>query len=59
MKIADLLPAHIRKAIYTVLGAVIAVEAVVDVIPDVFEGRALLVLAALGFTLAAGNTKGV
>ena len=28
-------------------------------IPDVFEGRALLVLAALGFTLAAGNTKGV
>jgi uncharacterized membrane protein YbaN (DUF454 family) len=57
MKIADLLPPHIRKAIYTVLGTLVALEAVVDVIPDVLEGRALLVLAALGFTLASANTN--
>jgi len=56
MKIADLLPAPVRKGIYAVLGSAVALEAVFDIVPDVLQGKILLGLAALGFGLAAGNT---
>lgn len=56
MKIADLLPAPVRKGVYAVLGSAVALEAVFDIVPDVLQGKILLGLAALGFGLAAGNT---
>lgn len=57
----DLIPAPARKAVYTVLAAVSAVELALDavgwgVVPADLQGKALVVLSALGFTLAAGNT---
>lgn len=59
--IRDLIPARARKIIYTVLAAVSSVELALDavgwgVIPAVTQGKVLVVLSALGFTLAAGNT---
>lgn len=54
--IADLLPAHARKVVYTVLAALLAIEAIWNVVPDGLEGRILATLAAFGFVLARGNT---
>lgn len=59
--IRDLIPAPARKIIYTVLAAVSSIELALDavgwgVIPAVTQGKVLVVLSALGFTLAAGNT---
>ncbi len=54
--IADLLPAKVRRAVYRVLAALLAVEAVWNVVPDGTESRIVATLAALGFVLAAGNT---
>jgi hypothetical protein len=54
--IADLLPARVRRAVYRVLAALLAVEAVWNVVPDGTESRIVATLAALGFVLAAGNT---
>jgi len=58
--IRDLIPARARQVLYTVLAAVSAVELALDgvdwgLIPDGPQGKAITVLAALGFTLAAGN----
>lgn len=55
--IANLLPPKVRKAIYVALSTALALEAIWDVIPDALEGKLLLSLGALGFVLAAGNTK--
>lgn len=56
MKLADFLPAPVRKTIYTALGTVVALEAIFDVIPDVLEGKALQALTVLGFGLAVSKT---
>lgn len=55
--IADLLPPKVRRAIYVALSTALALEAIWDVVPDALEGKLLLSLGALGFVLAAGNTK--
>ncbi len=57
----DLLPAKVRKVIYTVLAAASTIELALDtvgwgLVPNDVQGKALVVLSALGFTLAAGNT---
>ena len=62
MNIATRIPPKIRKTIYAVLGAVAAVELALDgvgwgLIPDEPQGKALSVLAALGFTIAFTNTN--
>ena len=54
--IASLIPARYRAAIYTILGAAIAVEAVWDLVPAALEGKVLATLSALGFGMAAANT---
>lgn len=54
--IADLLPPRARKAVYTVLATLLAVEAIWNVVPDGYEGRIVATLAALGFVLARSNT---
>ncbi len=56
MKIADFLPASVRKAIYSVLGTGVALEAIFDVIPDIAEGKVLQALTVLGFGLAVSKT---
>jgi len=56
MKLADFLPASVRKTIYSVLGTAVALEAIFDVIPDVLEGKALQALTVLGFGLAVTKT---
>lgn len=58
----DLIPAPARKIIYTALAAVSSVELALDavgwgVVPAEVQGKVLVVLSALGFTLAAGNTN--
>ena len=56
MKIADFLPANVRKAIYSVLGTAVALEAIFGVIPDLLEGKLLKALTVLGFGLAVSKT---
>lgn len=53
----DLLPPSVRKLVYAVLGAIIGIEAIVDVVPAAIESKTLGILAVLGFTLAAGNVS--
>jgi len=55
--IRDLIPAKYRKAIYTILTAAFAVEAIFDLIPQGAQDRAAAVLVVLGFGLAAGNVN--
>lgn len=57
--LADLLPAKVRKIVYTVLAAAVAVEAVVDVVPVPYEDKAIAVLAVLGFVLARSKTTDI
>lgn len=54
--IADLIAPRYRKIIYTVLGTLLAIEAIWNVVPDGLESRAIATLGALGFVLARGNT---
>ena len=56
--LAQSIPPHIRQTIYTVLGTAIALEAIFDVVPDVWEGKVLSALAVLGFGVAFGNVGG-
>lgn len=53
----DLLPGKARQAIYSVLGTLVALEAIFDVLPDLWEGKVLAALSVLGFGLAAGNVN--
>lgn len=55
MNLATLLPPKARRAIYAVLSVVIPLEAIFHVLPEVWDGKVLQALAALGFVLAAGN----
>ena len=54
--LADIIPAKARKVVYTVLGTLVAVEAIVDVVPASVEAKTLAVLVVCGLTVAAGNT---
>lgn len=58
----DLIPAPARKILYAVLAAVSSIELALDavgwgLVPADTQGKILAVFSALGFTLAAGNTK--
>lgn len=55
-KLADILPPRVRQAIYVVLGVAVPLEGIWDLLPDVWEGKVLATVAALGFGLAAVNT---
>lgn len=60
--IRDLIPATYRRLIYTALAAAASIELALDaagwgLVPPVTQGKVLVVLAALGFSLAAGNTN--
>ena len=62
--VRDLIPAKARKTLYTVLAAVSGIELALDAVgwgfvPADTQGKVLVVLSALGFTLAAGNTTKV
>jgi len=53
--IRDLIPAPIRRVIYAVLGALVAVNGVLDVLDDGVVTKIVEVAAVLGFGLAAAN----
>lgn len=53
----DLIPPRWRKAIYSAIGVAMALEAIWDVVPHGTESRIFATLGALGFGLAAGNTR--
>lgn len=55
--IADLLAPQVRRVVYTVLGCVLALEAIWNIVPDGIESRLVATLGALGFVLARGNVK--
>ena len=60
--IRDLIPARARQIIYTVVAVVSSAELALDavgwgLVPADIQGKVLVVLSALGFTLAAGNTN--
>lgn len=54
--LAESIPAGARKAIYSILATAVALEAIFDVVPDVWEGKILSALTVLGFGVALGNT---
>lgn len=54
--LADIIPPKARKIVYTILGTLVAVEAVVDVVPADIEAKSLAVLVVCGFAVARGNT---
>lgn len=56
-KIATFIPARARKVIYTVLAALVGLEAVWDFLPDALEGKVLASLTVLGFGLAFTQTS--
>ena len=56
--IQDLIPRKWRKIIYAVLGALVAVNGVLNVLPGMVLGKIVSVAGVLGFGLAVGNTGG-
>lgn len=54
--IRDLLPANVRRVVYALLGAAVAVNGVLGVVDDGIVAKVVQVAAVLGFGLAAGNT---
>lgn len=56
--LAQAIPARLRQTIYSVLGTLIALEAVFDLVPDVWQGKILEALSVLGFGVAALNVGG-
>jgi len=55
--LGQMIPPRIRQFVYTVLGTAVALEAVFDVFPDIWEGKVLQALTILGFGVALGNVK--
>lgn len=55
--LAQSIPPRIRQVIYSVLATVVALEAIFDVVPDVWEGKILSALTVLGFGVALGNVS--
>lgn len=53
--LAQAIPAKWRAGIYSVLATLVALEAIFDVVPDVWEGKILSALTVLGFGIAVGN----
>jgi len=53
--IRDLLPPAVRRYVYAILGAAVAVNGILGVLDAVVANKIVSVAAALGFTLAAGN----
>lgn len=53
--LAQSIPTGARQAIYSVLATLVALEAIFDVVPDVWEGKILSALTVLGFGVALGN----
>jgi ABC-type phosphate transport system permease subunit len=57
--LAQSIPAKYRTAIYSILGTLVGLEAIFDVVPDVWEGKILAALVVLGFGVAVGNVSKV
>lgn len=57
MNLATRIPIKVRQTVYTVLGALYAVELVWDVIPEPWEGKVIATFTALGFGVAFANTS--
>jgi hypothetical protein len=55
--LAQAIPAKWRTAIYSILGTLVGLEAIFDVVPDVWEGKILSALVVLGFSTAVLNVK--
>jgi hypothetical protein len=55
--LAQAIPAKVRAFIYSALATAVGLEAVFDVVPDVWEGKLLAALVVLGFTGAVANVK--
>lgn len=55
--LAQSIPAKARQGVYSVLAALVGLELVWDVVPDVLEGKLLGSLAVLGFGVAALNVS--
>ena len=55
--LAQSIPVRWRQAIYSVLGTLVALEAIFDLVDDNWEGKILSALAVLGFGVAFGNTS--
>ena len=53
--LAQAIPAKYRTAIYSVLATAVGLEAIFDIVPDVWEGKILAALVVLGFGVAVGN----
>lgn len=55
--LAQAIPTRYRTVLYSVLAALIGLELVWDLVPDVLEGKLLGSLAVLGFGVAALNVS--
>lgn len=55
--LAQAIPAKYRTIIYSVLATLVGLEAIFDVVPDVWEGKILSALVVLGFGVAVGNVS--
>ena len=55
--LAQSIPAAWRTAIYSTLATLVALEAIFDIVPDVWEGKILSALTVLGFGVAVGNVS--
>ena len=56
VNLAQAIPTSVRKVIYSVLATAVGLEAIFDVVPDVYEGKILAALVVLGFGIALPNT---
>ena len=54
---AQMIPANVRRVVYSVIATAVALEAIFDVFPDVWEGKVLAALTVLGFGVAVGNVS--
>jgi hypothetical protein len=59
VSLAQAIPVKVRRAVYSVLATAVGLEAVFDVVPDVWEGKILSALVVLGFGTALSNTSEV
>lgn len=53
--LAESIPPKWRTGIYSILGTAVGLEAIFDVVPDVWEGKVLAALVVLGFGTAVAN----
>lgn len=53
--LAQSIPVKFRQGVYSVLATAIALEAIFDVVPDVWQGKVLAALSVLGFGVAVSN----